>query len=218
MGISLVEHNDTCGNAGTVKEIRRQADDALDVATTDEFSPYSALSVAAKKNPVRKVDSSLSNGFETTKNVEEEGNVAILRRWHAEGKSLELVFRGVEPIAPRLKGERRIGDDEVEGLERALLRLKVGTGQDIILPDLCRRTVVENHVHPRQGRGRVVHFLSVECEVDAGRALGFIVGFQQERARTTGGIVDCLVGALGAANTNDLRHNTRDFRRGIKLS
>jgi hypothetical protein len=41
---------------------------------------------------------------------------------------------------------------------------------------------VQDHVHPRERLGGVVHFLPVEREVEAGRALGFVVRLEQQRA------------------------------------
>ena len=37
-GVFFVEHDDAGGDAGAVKEVRRQADDALDDAALDEVS------------------------------------------------------------------------------------------------------------------------------------------------------------------------------------
>ena len=49
----LVEHDDAGGNAGAVKEVRRQADDALDDAALDEVLADGGLGIAAEQNAVR---------------------------------------------------------------------------------------------------------------------------------------------------------------------
>ena len=110
-----------------------------------------------------------------------------------------------------------IGDDEVEGLEAAVGVLEVRAGEGVVLPDLRRRAVVEDHVHPGQRGGGVVHLLPVEREVEAGAALGLVVGLEQQRAGAAGGIVDGLAGALGAADADDLGHDARDLRRRVEL-
>ena len=49
------------------------------------------------------------------------------------------------------------------------------------------------------------------------RLLGFVVSLEQQRNRAARGIVDALLGVIGRADANDLGHDARDFRRGVKL-
>ena len=145
--------------------------------------------------------------------------VAILLRRDAEGESVVEVVGRIEAVAPRFGGEGEVGHHEVEGLERAGSGvLEMRGGKRVVLPDFRRGAVVEDHVHARQRGGGVVHLLPVEREVEAGAALGLIMRLEQQRRRTTGGIVDGLAGALRAADADDHRHNARDFRRCIELS
>ena len=91
------------------------------------------------------------------------------------------------------------------------------TGERVVLPDFRRGAVVQDHVHPGERRGGVVHLLPVEGQVEAGRALGFIVGLKQQGAGAAGRVIDGLVGALGAADADDLGHDAGDFGRGVEL-
>ena len=124
-GVLLVEHDDAGGNAGAVEEVRRQADDALDVAAPDDLAADVGLGAAAEQHAVRQDDRALAGALEAGEDVEQKGVVAVLRRRDAELEALELVVGRVEAVAPRLGRERRIGDDEVEGLERAVCVLEV---------------------------------------------------------------------------------------------
>jgi len=49
------------------------------------------------------------------------------------------------------------------------------------------------------------------------RLLGFVVSLEQQRNRAARGIVDGLLGVIGRSDANDLGHDARDFRRGVKL-
>ncbi len=52
-GVFLVEHQDAGGDAGAVKEVGRQADDALEVAGADELLADDGLGIAAEEDAVR---------------------------------------------------------------------------------------------------------------------------------------------------------------------
>ena len=149
--------------------------------------------------------------------VQEKGVVAVLLRRNAEREAAVQVIGRIEAVAPGFGGEREIGDDEVEGLEAAVGCLEVRAGEGVVLPDLRRGAVVEDHVHPGQRGGGVVHFLPVEGEVEAGAALGLVVRLEQQRAGAAGGVVDGLAGGLGAADADDLGHDAGDFRRRVEL-
>ena len=167
---------------------------------------------------MREIDRGFAGALEAGEDVKQKGVVAVLGRGHAELKAFELVGGGIEPVAPRFEGERWIGDDEIEGLEAAVLCLEVWAGEDVVLPDFRRRAVVQDHVHHGQRLGGVVHFLPVERKVEPGAALGFVVRLEQERAGAARRIVDGLVGALRAADANHLGHDARNFRRRVELA
>ena len=53
VGVVLVQHDDAGGDAGAVKQVRRQADDALDVARADDLAADGGLGPAAEEDAVR---------------------------------------------------------------------------------------------------------------------------------------------------------------------
>ena len=150
--------------------------------------------------------------------MEEKSVVAVLRRRDAILEALELVVCGIEAVAPRLGRERRIGDDKIERLEAAVGLLEVRAGKRVVLArfppwgsraESCSSAPTRWWRCPfpaRRGRGR-------------GRCgLGFVVRLQQQRAGAAGRVVDRLVGAFRAADSDDLRHDARDFRRRVELA
>ena len=99
-------------------------------------------------------------------------------------RSIRIVER-IEAGAPALVGERRIGDDVVEGLERVAV-LELGIGQRVALHDQRGRVVVQDHVHAGEAAGGGILFLPVERD----RGAGLIAHFQEQRAGAAGGVVD----------------------------
>ena len=149
--------------------------------------------------------------------MQQKGIVAVLRGRNAVFKAPILVFAGMKAIAPGFGGKRRIGDHEIEGLELAIGLLEERIGERVILHNLGRRAVVEDHVHLGECRRRVVHFLTVEGQVQAGTAPGFVMRLEQQRAGPAGDVVDGLVGAGGAADTDHPGHDARNLGGGIEL-
>ena len=217
VGVFLVEHDDAGGNAGAVKEVGRQADDALDVAAPDDLAADGRLGAAPEEDAVRKNDRAFARALQAGEDVEEEGVVAVFRGRDAVVEAAELVFGGIEAVAPRLGGEGRIGDHEVERLEAAIGALEVGAGEGVVLPDFRRGAVVQDHVHPGQRLGGVVHLLPVEGEVEAGAALRFVVGLEQQRAGAAGRDRGWSGRRFRATDADDLGHDAGDFRRGVEL-
>jgi len=163
-------------------------------------------------------DRTFACALEAREDVQEEGIVAVFLRRNPECKAAIQVIGRIKAIAPGFGREWKICDNKVEGLEAAVAAREVWAGKGVVLPDFGSGAVMEDHIHPGQRGGSVVHLLPVEREVEAGAALGFIVRLQKQRAGAASGIVDGLAGALGAADTNDLGHDTRNLRRGIKLA
>ncbi len=120
--------------------------------------------------------------------------VAVLLWWNTEREATIEVVGGVEAGAPRLERERWISNNKVERLEAPIGLLEIRTSENIVLPDFRRGAVVKDHVHLGQGRGGVVHFLSIERQVEPRLSLSFVVSLEQQRAGTAGGIVDRLAG------------------------
>jgi hypothetical protein len=93
--------------------------------------------------------------------VQQKRVIAVLRGGHTIGESLEFSVSRIEAVAPSLGRKRRVGDDEVEGFERAVCVLEIRPRKRVVLPDHGGRTVVQNHVHARQRFRGVVHFLVI---------------------------------------------------------
>lgn len=73
---------------------------------------------------------------------------------------------------------------------------------------------LQDHVHPSQGPGRVVHLLAVDG--DAPRR--FVGSLDEKRTRTARRVVDGLVRSGIRSNANDLCHDPGDFGGGVELS
>ena len=86
----------------------------------------------------------------------------------------------VQAGVPAFVGERRIGDDIVEGVEGVALQ-KQGAHQRVALPDLGRGVVVQDHVHARQAGRGVVLFLPVERDADVAPVRRRLRHLQQQR-------------------------------------
>src|SRR5689334_10164124 len=87
---------------GAVEEVRRQPDDALDVAAVDGLPPDCGLGAATEEHAVRKDDGALPGALQAREDVQQEGVVAVLWRRDAERETTVLVVGGVESIGPRL--------------------------------------------------------------------------------------------------------------------
>ena len=109
----------------------------------------SASALPRKSTPCGRMHGAFAGALQRADDVQQVGVVALLGGRHAEGEALEGVVRRVEAGAPGLVGERRIGDDVVEGLELSP-SLNFGLGQRVALHDVGRRVVVQDHVHPGQ--------------------------------------------------------------------
>ena len=159
--------------------------------------------------------------LERGKDVQQEGIVTILLWRDTKAEALKLIFSRIEAVAPGFGGERWVGDNEVKTLELAFERA-VGFGEvrcreAVVLPYGGRLAAVQDHVHLGQGAGGVVHFLAVDAQVEVGGVLGLVMGFQQQRARAAGRVINSLGAVGGCANADDLSHNPRDFCRGVEL-
>ena len=147
VGVLLVDDDDAGGDAGAVKEVGGQADDALDVSLADERAADVGLGVAAEQHAVRQDARALAGALERADDVQQIGVVALLGRRHAEMlEAFKFIVGRVNAGAPALVAERRIGDDVVKGLERAAV-LELGIGQRVALLDERRGVVVQDHVH-----------------------------------------------------------------------
>ena len=109
---AFFEDKDANGDAGGIKEVRRQADDGVDVTVFQEFGADAFLGAAAEENAVRQNDRHDAVVFEKMKTVQEKGKVG-------GGFRGESVVFETHVFAQRFSGfpavaERRIGDDSAE--------------------------------------------------------------------------------------------------------
>ena len=212
-GVLLVEHDDAGGDAGAVKEVRGQADDALEVAGADELLADDGLGIAAEEHAVRQDAGAFAGALHRADDVQQVGVVALLRRRHAPGEALEGILRGREAGGPGLVGERRIGDDVVVGAE-LLAVLELGLGQRVAREDVGRREVVQDHVHAGETGGG--HVLLLPFERDVLARLGG--DLQQQRAGAAGRVVGGG-GGLGVLrrDADHLGDDAADLGRRVEL-
>ena len=109
--------------------------------------------------------------------MQEKCIVAILRRWNTKSKAAKRIMLGIDAVAPRLAGKRRIRDGEVESLGSAFFG-KVRTRKGVSLPDFRRRAVVQEHVHFGERPSRKIVLLSVDRKIFSGRAFGFVMSLE----------------------------------------
>ena len=218
-GVFLVEDEDAGGDAGAVKEIGRQADDAFQDAGANELFADDALGIAAKEDAVRQNAGALAGGaLQGADDVEQEGVVALLGRRHSPSEALIRITAAAlaqgEAGAPRFYGERGIGDDVVVGAE-LLGVLEFRFGEGVAREDIRRGKIVQNHVHAGETGGGHVHLLALERDVFAG--LGG--DLQQQRTGAAGGIVGGG-GSLGIlrGDADDLGDDAADLGRGVELA
>ena len=130
-GVFLVEHHDAGGDAGAVKEVGGQADDALEIAGADELLADDGLGIAAEEHAVGQDAGAFARALHRADDVQQVGVVALLFGRLAPGEALEAVrCAWSEAGGPGLVGEGRIGDDVVVGAE-LLAVLELGRGQGV---------------------------------------------------------------------------------------
>jgi len=143
----------------------------LDQAAPDQVAADGCFAVAPEEHPVRENDRAPAGALERGDEMEEEGVVAVLRRWDAVLEAAKRVVRGIEAVRPGLRGEGRIGHGEVEALEQSASVGEARRGERVAPLDLGRRVAVQDHVHARHRPRRHVHLLPED-----GQPLGCFVG------------------------------------------
>ena len=129
-------------------------------------------------------------------------------------ETLEVVVERVEAGAPPLVGERWIGDDEVESLERVAVH-NLWVGQSVALLNAHCGIVMKDHVHSGETTGGGVLLLPIECD----RSACFVTNLQEQRPRAACGVIDSGGGAgFCLADTDDFCNDAADLRRGVKLT
>ena len=146
--------------------------------------------------------------------MQQKGIIAIFIRWNSQGKTVEFVVIRTHAIAPVFQGKRRIGHDIIEAFETSIGFFVGRTRQGIIGYNLRSRTIVQDHIHPREVGRRGFFFLSVKGNIFA----RFVGHFQQQRPRAAGRVIGCgLVGRILWTDANDFGQYPRHFGRRVKL-
>ena len=210
MRVRLVDDHDAGGDAGAVEQVGGQTDDPLDEAAPDQLAADAGLAGAAEQHAVGQDDGAPTGALERGDEMQQEGVVAVLRRRDAVVEAPEGVVRGVEAVRPRLGREGRIGDREVERPQAAAGVAELGGGQRVAAPQVGGRVAVQDHVHPRQRPGGVVHLLAVDADA-VRRPVGRL---QQQRAGAASGVVQGLVGPRAGADA-DHRAMTFETSAGV---
>ncbi len=213
MGVLLIDDDDAGRDTRPVKEVRGQADDPLDEPVPDEIAADVGLLVAAEEHPVREDDRALSGALERRDQVEEERIIAVLRRRDAVLEAPELVVCWIEAVRPGLGGKRGIRGREVEFLQAAVGILEIWVGKRVATPYHRARLTVEDHIHPRQCPGGVVHLLTVYRDTTR----GFVARLQQQGPGSGGGVVDGLILARIGIDTDHPGNDPRDLGGGVEL-
>lgn len=176
LGMLLVDHDDTSGNAGAVKKVGRQTDDSFDVPPADQVAPDMRLDITPEQHAVGQNHRCLAGAFQGFDDVQQKGIVPVFGRRCAVFKAFEGIVGRVDAVAPGFVGKGRIGHRKIKSFEAAVLVFPVRIGQGVIPPDFVGWVAMQKHIHSRQGKGGVVHFLPENGKT----ARGFIGGFQQQ--------------------------------------
>ena len=70
ISIFLVQHDDTGGYTGSIEQVRRQANDPLDIAALNKVLPDLRLGITAKQHTVGQDDSALTLGLHRAGNMQ----------------------------------------------------------------------------------------------------------------------------------------------------
>ena len=99
-GVLLVEHQNAGRNAGAIKEVGRQTDDAFEDARAQQLLADHRFGIAAKQHAVRQDAGRFASALHGAEDVQQVGVVALLGGRLAPGKALEGVGARCEAGAP----------------------------------------------------------------------------------------------------------------------
>ena len=98
-GVLLVEHDDAGRDAGAVKEVGGQADDALEVAARTSCWRMAASALPRKSTPCGRMTGAFARALDRADDVQEVGVIALLRRRHRpSAKRWKASFVGMRPV------------------------------------------------------------------------------------------------------------------------
>src|SRR4051812_32394439 len=115
MGLQLIDDDDASRNAGSVKEVRREPDDPLDVTLKDKIAAYIRFRTAAKQNSLRQDARTLPRAVKRPNNVQQIGEVTS-SRWRRTQlfEALGRVTNRIDPCVPATITKWRMCDYIVE--------------------------------------------------------------------------------------------------------
>jgi hypothetical protein len=117
VGVFFVNDNEAGRDAGAVKQISGQADDALDVALAYQVAANVSLGIATEQHAVRQNARALAVTLERAHEVQQISVIALLGRRRTEAiEPFVWIIERVNASAPALVAEGRIGDDIIESL------------------------------------------------------------------------------------------------------
>ena len=215
--IGLVDDDNTGRDAGTIKQVGRQTDDALDITLIDDGLADGGLCIAAEQNAVRKNDRSLAGAFQGLQDMEKPRKVAVFfGRSVTIAVKTAIILKAVRPVFQR---ERGVGHRKVEALQHLIVGTVfkiVGRGECVSCLDLTSGLIVQDEVH--LGKTGSSHFLLLSPN---GNLKGsFIRCANQKRTGAAGRVIHGvpLISFLNAVDANHFGKNTGDFGRCIELA
>ena len=225
--LALLQNEDADRNAGRVEQVRRQADNGVDVPVVEQLVADPRFAAATKQHAMRQDDGHCTVVPEVVKTVQQERE--IRRRLRGQPVVLEPHILAQCLVRVPAVAERRVGD---HGVEIELLR-RIGLAehvpfvrQRIAVVDLELRILhpVQQHVHPGEVVRGDVLLLSVNPADAAARLLHALSDVQQQRARAAGevhhaGEIFALAGLrFLAVEHDDLGEDVRDPLRRVELA
>ena len=99
IGICFINDNNAGRNTRAVKEVGRQADNALNVALVNDVLADRCLGITSEQNAVRKNDRRFACGFQGFENMQKPSKIAVLFGRHVTvpGKT-PIIFQAIRPV------------------------------------------------------------------------------------------------------------------------
>lgn len=189
--VFLVDEHQAGGNAGAIEQVRRKADDTLDVFRAQHGKPDGLFSVAAEQDSMRHDDASLTRGIQGFQHMQEPGIITILFRRNTKAiKTLEWICRGFQSVTPVLIGKRRIHNHKVEAAQLTEIICELRVGQGIALQNGTGSLLMEDEVHPGQAGCGVILAKNGHDGIAVFANRCFVCSPDEQAAAACGRIVD----------------------------
>ena len=213
-GVFLVHHDNAGGNAGAVEKVRRESDNALDVAAVDNVLAEGFFGVATEKYAVGQNHRRLARGLERLENVKKPSVVTVLF-----GRTIVVAVKAtkfLQAVGPVLQRKWWVRNDKVETLQRVgrILFEVLRVRKSVAGLDNSTCLVVEDQVHLCKARRSGFFFLTVNSDFD----WGFVGSADKQRARAASRVVNGRSGVIDVADADDFCQDAADFCRSIELA